>query len=133
MDVSKLEGAELDAAVALAEGRLVVKDEPGWPKGDYERLREEFGGRHVVRWYANDGELGGWEPLENQGSPSTEWERGGPIIERERIDVSYNGGGSWDAAINVYGQDGWALKWHEGPTPLIAAMRAFVASKKKES
>ena len=59
-------------------------------------------------------------------SPSTDWSQGGPIIERERIDVSYTGL-LWGAArqLNEYEEpDEWF-----GPTPLIAAMRAYVASK----
>ena len=79
---AELTGDLLDAAVALADGRLVVADEPGWPKGDYKALRAEYGGRHVVRWYGTAGDLGGWEPLDNQGSPSTDWSIGGPILDR---------------------------------------------------
>jgi len=122
--VSELTGALLDAAVALADGRLVVEDEPGWEKGDLANLREEIDCRHVVRWYGSDGELGGWEPLKNQGSPSTEWAVGGPIIEREGLELLAPIEGVtplWRAQMYAgYG---------EGPTPLIAAMRAFVASK----
>jgi len=55
---------------------------------------------------------------------STNWAQGGPIIERELIKVSpyHNQGGWWaEHAITkaVFG----------GPTPLIAAMRCYVASK----
>lgn len=133
--VADLDGALLDAAVALADGRLLVDDEPKWPKGDYLRLREEYGGRHVVRWYvcaAEDGdgpeteEIGGWEPIDNWGLPSTDWEMGGPIIERERItvraDFSTEQPGEWAAMCKAGG-------YGEGPTFLIAAMRAYVASK----
>lgn len=57
--------------------------------------------------------------------PSTDWSQGGPIIEREKIKTDPRAG-SWTATI-----------WNEamtqnpafGPTPLIAAMRCFVASK----
>lgn len=128
MKVSELEGEALDAAVALADGRLVTEDEPGWPAGDLASLRDEFGGEHVVRWYGSSGELGGWEPLSNQGSPSTDWAVGGQIIDRERINLQ-----------PVYSMDGRFLYWTaksrewvldmDGPTPLIAAMRAYVASK----
>lgn len=127
---AELTGELLDAAVALAEGRLLVSDEPEWPKGDYKRLRKEFGGRHIVRWYANGGEpetaeVGGWEPIDNWGSPSTDWLMGGPLIDRERIAI-YPGApdtGNWFAHT-----DPRTRHW-PGPTPLIAAMRAFVASK----
>jgi hypothetical protein len=58
--------------------------------------------------------------------PSTNWAQGGPIIERERIDIRYTGQ-TWDAArqLNEYDEpDEWF-----GSTPLIAAMRCYVASR----
>lgn len=68
-------------------------------------------------------------------SPSTDWAQGGPIIERELIETA-----------PAYAEDGvsatgWmAVRFNderatqqpvmaEGPTPLVAAMRAYVASK----
>jgi hypothetical protein len=56
---------------------------------------------------------------------STKWAQGGPIIEREKLavwgDQDYTG---WLASPNEgAGQD------TTGPTPLIAAMRCYVASK----
>ena len=57
-------------------------------------------------------------------SPSTNWNHGGPIIERERIDVfSISNGNGWCAQSDVRVYNGY------GPTPLIAALRCFVASK----
>lgn len=71
-------------------------------------------------------------------SPSTDWAQGGPIIEREHIELNWwgdlNGDNSWTAARageqpcsyrDFYVDD----EPHKGPTPLIAAMRCFVASK----
>ncbi len=125
-----LAGALLDAAVALADGRLVTADEPNWPKGDYKRMREEFGGRHVVRWYGSRGELGGLEPMDNQGSPSTDWSVGGPIIERAGISVMRDAGDDfWCATTKFFFEGGIDGPMGAGPTPLIAAMRCFVASK----
>lgn len=53
--------------------------------------------------------------------PSTDWAQGGPIIEREEI------------ALEKY-RDYWVANptrdpTLHGPTPLIAAMRCYVASK----
>lgn len=127
---AELTGDLLDAAVALADGRLVVADEPGWPTGDYKKLRAEFGGRHVVRWRSASGELGGWEPLDNQGSPSTDWSIGGPIMDREGIlanpELSNDAESvvCWTAFNTLLGG-----VWMWGETRLIAAMRAYVASK----
>ena len=56
---------------------------------------------------------------------STDWAQGGPIIEREKIQLStLSKGKEWRAAL-VYGQD----HIQYGPTPLVAAMRCYVASK----
>lgn len=61
--------------------------------------------------------------------PSTDWAQGGPIIEREGITVSKEDGG-WSAYFrdNLFNDDG-SEHWQTGPTPLIVAMRCFVASK----
>ena len=130
-DVSALKGRQLLAAIALADGRLVVQDEPGWPRGDYRRLRKEFGNRHVVRWYGSRGELGGWEPIDHGGDPSRDWGLGGEIIEREKLSVQpklVNGSwyGDWRAVCLSWADRQYAEA--TGPTPLIAAMRCYVAS-----
>jgi hypothetical protein len=99
--VSELSGSALDWCVALAEG---------W------KVEDDF-------WITDPSEPGTGQPLSDY-SPSTEWEQGGPIIEREGIAV----GKSWE---------GWKAFTEtsegEGPTPLIAAMRCFVASKLGDS
>lgn len=58
--------------------------------------------------------------------PSTNWSQGGPIIEHEKLMLWYE---------TRYKKHGWRAK-HEnsavvfyGSTPLIAAMRCYVASK----
>jgi len=56
---------------------------------------------------------------------STDWAQGGPIIERERITIDAREHGQlWLAHSRLVGQDGIT-----GPTPLMAAMRCYVASK----
>jgi hypothetical protein len=68
--------------------------------------------------------------LECGFEPSTCWSQGGPIIEREGI-------GSWMYQWNEQGEPeaGWYAEDRDGdhvrtgPTPLIAAMRCYVASK----
>lgn len=62
---------------------------------------------------------------ESGWKPSTSWAQGGPIIERERLSV-----------ISDYHEikEGWLSETYDGqtqefgPTPLIAAMRCYVAS-----
>ena len=53
---------------------------------------------------------------------SADWVYGGPIIEREGIDLQCQNQGLWCADL---GLDASIY----GPTPLIAAMRCYVASK----
>ena len=58
------------------------------------------------------------------------WEHGGPIIEREIISVSHDTAGStieWAAWTPAPIRDD-AEAFGYGPTPLIAAMRCYVAS-----
>jgi len=68
-------------------------------------------------------------------SPSTNWAQGGPIIEREGIAIDVVRAGwtidSWVAALVHEDEefDGVARAEEYGPTPLIAAMRCYVASK----
>lgn len=56
-------------------------------------------------------------------SPATDWSQGGPLIEREEIALMP--GYQWEAVKN--GDDDTYV--NHGPTPLIAAMRCYVASK----
>ena len=55
-------------------------------------------------------------------SPSSNWAHGGPIIEHERIGLWCDGGDGWAAEDYIHAPV-------YGPTPLIAAMRCYVASK----
>lgn len=97
MKVCELTGAALDWAVAKCEG---------------------LGGQAYLR----DGKC--YEPLfEEFLCYSTDWSQGGPIIERERINVSVYASLNWMATMNV------EKRIESGPTPLIAAMRCYVASK----
>lgn len=65
---------------------------------------------------------------------STDWSQGGPIIEREKIDLCWSPGRTacmatisvlWPKELDC----GLRCVSMVGPTPLIAAMRCFVASK----
>ena len=55
---------------------------------------------------------------------STDWAQAGPIIEREKINLG---------SVLCEGQEFWTATMYlaesEGPTPLVAAMRCYVASK----
>ena len=120
MKTQELEGAALDWAVAKCE------------QAEGMNIREGYGGSLLVV-DAND-----------FGAPanySTDWAQGGPIIERELSKLFKNVGGTYTAQIKkeipIPEEDrGTSLSTHytdwcnkAGPTPLIAAMRCYVASK----
>lgn len=97
MKTSELQGTALDYAVAKANGADPL-------------FLEDF---------ACNGE-------HRSFSPSTDWAQGGPIIERERIELLPNDDtAEWFAECHSTG----VPFRHFGPTPLIAAMRCYVASK----
>ena len=105
MKAHELTGNDLNKAVAKCEGYEIVR----------------------MRWNeitfldrTDDGALN-----ERQIGYSTDWSQGGPIIEREGLTITHQ-------------QNQWAAQTDDdlfafGPTPLIAAMRCYVASKQGES
>jgi len=58
-------------------------------------------------------------------APSTDWSQSGSIIEREGISVWVFDDVTWKAEAPLVGVD----CVYEGSTPLVAAMRCYVASK----
>ena len=111
MRVSELQGAALDWAVAKCEG---------------------YTGLHKIAGrMPHEPQLGIWPPRKEYGvmdlwelSYSTDWAQGGPIIEREKINLGWvfcDGREFWTATMY--------LAESEGPTPLVAAMRCYVASR----
>jgi hypothetical protein len=113
MRVEQLIGANLDYWVARAEGleaRIVriSHDAEAWNQ------------------CVAAGRLGDY-----QYTPSTTWRHGGPIIDRERMNFATFGTGpageSGQPPIVAIPQEG--RRAMEGPTHLVAAMRAHVASK----
>jgi hypothetical protein len=109
MRTSELEGDALDWAVAKCEGKGIEFDDPKDP------------------WLTLDGIA--YQPLHSY-TPTTDWSQGGPIIEREWIEVV-----PWPNESDE--NERWQATQHDlpsrvycsGPTPLIAAMRCYVASK----
>ena len=123
MKTSELTGAALDWAVAKCEGytdlHKIEARLPHEPQLAMMPPRKAYGA--VELW-----ELGF----------STDWSQGGPIIEREQLNVRYSDG-QWVAEWWV-DNSGMAKKpaqrfrhnrFVAGPTALIAAMRCFVASR----
>lgn len=112
MKTSELSGAALDWAVAKAEGWTVTTASD--KKGQYLWL--VYG--------INEMKL-------SQYRPSTNWMRGGPIIEREGISLEYDGLGTWVAWLHHEDKEYGGVMRSEGQdtSPLIAAMRCYVTSK----
>lgn len=77
-----------------------------------------------------------FEKAANRFSPSSNWAEGGPIIEQELIAIFFGISGHeliWGAEVRAHGE-AWidTTVWDcdaQGPTALIAAMRAYVSSK----
>jgi hypothetical protein len=64
-----------------------------------------------------------WSNFRRECEYSTDWAQGGPIIEREMIELVPQSPALWEAMYRNQHIP------HDGPTPLIAAMRCYVASK----
>jgi Protein of unknown function (DUF2591) len=111
MKTSELTGDALDWAVAKCEGH---EWRCPW-------ILEKHG---YSAWRSYELGWGCWH-----GSPSTDWAQGGPIIEREEIDLDcdefYSDNRKWMASMVMHG-NGFSAT---GLTPLIASMRCYVASK----
>ena len=139
VQVSELIGPALDWAVAKCLGASIGKpnccencrfyrEEPGpdggldyCSEGEYREL--EFWGKDIGALYGVHSSCG----LKDTDAPlySTNWALGGPIIEREKIDITYLGGDEWEA--NRYFTN--TPSTQRGISPLIAAMRCYVATK----
>ena len=106
MKVSELTGAALDWAVAKCEG------------ADFYTSA----GILYVLW------SGKFDVRLTDYSPSADWAQGGPIIERESIDIArFNVYPDWEATMNETDNNPFVTV--VGPTPLIAAMRCLVSSR----
>ena len=103
----ELSGAALDWAVAKCEGLDYLANP------EYDGIGNRY------------------EPT----SYSTDWTQGGPIIEREMIQLTVqcrvNPLHGWAAAFRSFDEDDdvYALHRMRGKTPLVAAMRCYVSSK----
>lgn len=118
LKTSELTGAALDWAVAKADGKA--------PKIDRTSFRGTFIDRIYLGWsyeYHSSGSI-------VEYSPSTDWAQGGPIIEREGITtICWNKNpDQWGARRWLELNGPWSVHVY-APTPLIAAMRCYVASK----
>ncbi|WP_241300510.1 phage protein NinX family protein [Burkholderia stabilis] len=113
MKVSELNGALLDYWVARAAGYSESNDS----------LMMHIDGTCRIAWHEDD------DP-DSLFNPSASWMWGGPIIQKALISVLHGpvddprSVGYWTGFIRPSDDDGY-----DGETPLIAGMRAYVASK----
>jgi len=125
--VSDLAGAELALWVARALGWKLFYVKPGgiiW----YILFEQDGGGEGPIGTVES-----GAAPFDDF-QPSTNWVQGGPLIEKHHIETAptYDDDGvcvtGWVAMMfnNIANPHPPIIQ--EGPTPLIAAMRALVAS-----
>ena len=110
--LSDIDGALLDKAVAIALGwRECANPQrsedglPCWQFGPNPNF-------HIIR--------------KRQWRPHADWGQAGPIIEREGIAISRVESGRWSATCP---RAGGGLSVAYGARPLIAALRAFAASR----
>jgi hypothetical protein len=133
MKTSELTGAALDWAVTKCElvAGTMTENAQDWKSGLPLYQHGHLFGAGILQIGTLNQATG--EPWVFHGpgcafSPSTDWSQGGPIIERERIFVRPKTVGGWRCWI--YDGKGEGIKFDQhGPTPLIAAMRCYVASK----
>jgi len=104
--VNELSGAALDWAVAKCEKNWVLELSSFIPNHDLGRMNY-----------------------------STDWSQGGPILEREHMHIDclrvadHYRSSVWEA----WPYNGGTKLIQQGPTPLIAAMRCYIASKLGDS
>lgn len=129
--VATLSGRDLDDWVAKAEGWVIL-----------QQYAPESGGMWFLPYEAPNarGATGETQYTRKSWRPSEQWLQAGPIIEREIIQLVpvRPGGKTWHAVIThgiteqengMPNLSGIRSYRGQGPTPLVAAMRAYVASK----
>lgn len=125
MKACELSGKHLDYWIAMADG-VVVTD-----PAEIQRLADAGATQPHIYWSELDGEMqriSGTEPLSKRYlNIWKSWAHCGPIIESNCIDTStgFTDGSQWEAVIHF---NDLVLRTN-GPTLLVAAMRAYVASK----
>lgn len=134
MKTADLTGPALDWAVAKAEESDV--ESVSARKAEHVRVWESSAvppvdnvQEYCDRFYANTyiNESGAIVKIPNY---STDWSIGGPIIEREKINLTCEPSMVYDDTCRWKALCAMSDNEHiYGPTPLIAAMRCYVASK----
>lgn len=119
VQTSTLTDRALDWAVATCENEPIMRDPMGFGSaspGGYWVWDDHGAGNAKTRY---------WQ-IGKKYSPSTNWAQGGPIIEREKLDIEWRGSEVCRATCEWLDEPFYESF---GPTALIAAMRCYVASK----
>jgi hypothetical protein len=107
MQIDQLTGVALDWVVTSIEQPDALRYGPeDWREQRRYTIQH---GEYLYRWHQS-------------------WNQGGPIIEREKITIRPHAEAGWTASLVTFRDDVLTTIFEEGPTPLIAAMRCYVAS-----
>lgn len=136
--VSELKDDALDWAAAKCAGRT-LRHMPMGPQGGHgwwvwEETPSGKGGILIdksIYMPVGPRRVPKTRPGQDRWSPSTDWAQGGPIGDRERINVTLvdNGPDIWAASLGDPWRTLQSVYSVTGPTRLVAMMRCFVASK----
>ena len=130
----------LAVSIGTARDEVAVEtaaaEQPGVPVDTASNDAEQTSPLEVLDWMVAKCEgMDYWHPEIGPSEPdySTNWAQGGPIIEREKIALTwYPDDKEWIAGVDFqHPRFSNVIAYEEqyGPTPLIAAMRCYVASK----
>jgi hypothetical protein len=123
MKTSDLTGPALNWAVGVAQGKQ-WKNDPDLGMHHTEHPHPDQRANMLlfpIGWWKMDD----WSC--EVYSPSSDWSQGGPIIEREVIELNIHDHMTMEWIATR--REGSSVSEERGPTPLVAAMRCFVASK----
>ena len=143
VETQKLERHALNWAVAKCEGYSLVFFDDFFRRNGAAAGKSKGRIEGILQFQPLRGK---WARLNSIGDCtalhpySTDWAQGGPIIEREDISFrKYHNPGKESHGTyyaRVCRENGTLVGWHKttgfqktGPTPLVAAMRCYVASK----
>lgn len=118
--VDKLVGVDLDYWVALAIKAQFVEI-----VGEHTCFADYKAAARAERGAPFGG---GEEQMACMFQPSTDWQKGGYVIERNRIGIAPDTDGWYADMEMLTRQEGSQAEYAYGPTPLIAAMRCLVRS-----
>lgn len=128
MKVAELTDVLLDLWVAKAGGATIIQQPE---EADERTLRDNTAWLTDDAWIGDDPQQESkkvirWGPRSYGAfEPSRDWRDGGPIIEQNEIGLIRHYSGEWQSGMPKWPRS----RYMSGTTPLVAAMRAYVASR----